>query len=271
MRNFILAFGLIFLPTIVMGSPCVNVAHSPSLQVSDMLTCELTFSSLENNRKYTLAALEIAEEKACIPLSGKAMMTCFNKYKQARSLLKERVGLAVLKKYSKAADSFYPRPLRPCPKSASKALCESVDWPQEGSCGGWLLVLLLSLVSRIGFATPTPTEIETPMGSFVVEVELGLHKCSFVPAKKVPYNPQRKKAVQQMFLWDEAEQLCLTFNKIDQLTRKLLPTGANLNYREQAAIEVLLGWKDRTSLVAHEYGLRSRLEKIGRRFKRLQR
>ena len=117
----------------------------------------------------------------------------------------------------------------------------------------------------------TPTKIRTPMGSFTVEVELGLHRCSFIPAKGVFYHPQRKKAIQQMFLWDEAEELCSTFNKVDQLTRKLLPTGANLNYREQAAIEVLLGWKDRTSLVAHEYGLISRLKKIGRRFKRLQR
>lgn len=269
MRNFLLAFGLFLLPTIVMGSPCVNVAHNPGLQVSDMLTCELSFSSLENNRKYTLAALEIAEKRACLPLTGDTMMTCFNKYKQARSLFKERVGLATLKQYSKMADDMYPRPLRPCPKSRSKALCKSVKWPQEGSCGGWLLVLLLSLVSRM--ASAMPTKITTPMGFFAIEVELGLHKCSFVPAKKVPYNPQRKKAVQQMFLWDEAEELCSAFNKVDQLTRKLLPTGANLNYREQAALEVLLGWKDRTSLVAHEYGLRSRLEKIGRRFRRLQR
>lgn len=269
MRNLFLAFGLFFLPAIAAGTPCVNVAHNSDLKVNDMLTCELSLSTLENNRKYTLAALEAAEEKLCIPLMGDDLVACFEKYKQARSLFKERVGLAVLKQYAKMADSFYPRPLRPCPKSRSKALCKSVKWPQEGNCVGWLFILLISLVSRM--ASAMPTEITTPMGSFSVEVELGLHKCSFIPAKRVVYNPQRKKAVQQMFLWDEAEELCSAFNKIDQLARKLLPTGANLNYREQAAIEVLLGWKDRTSLVAHKYGLRFRLEKIGRRFRRLQR
>lgn len=115
----------------------------------------------------------------------------------------------------------------------------------------------------------TPTKIKTPMGSFTVEVELGFHKCSFVPGKRVFYHPQRKKAEAQMRLWDEAEQLCSAFNKVDRLAQKL-GDDVNLNYRERAALTELLGWRDQLSLVAHEFGLVSRLEKIAKKFSRLQ-
>lgn len=122
----------------------------------------------------------------------------------------------------------------------------------------------------IGVANAAPTTINTPMGTFVVEARLGFHKCHFVPAKRVFYHPQREKAEAQMRLWDKAEAMCNAFNKADTLASKL-GEEVNLVYRERAALTELLGWKDELSLTAHEFGLTSRLEKIGKRFKRLQR
>lgn len=121
-----------------------------------------------------------------------------------------------------------------------------------------------------GVANAAPTTIITPMGSFTVEARLGFHSCTFVAAEGVFYHPKREKAQVQMRLWDRAEQICNAFNKVDPLASKL-GDDVNLVYRERAALTELLGWRDELSLVAHEYGLTSRLEKIGQRFRRLQR
>lgn len=122
------------------------------------------------------------------------------------------------------------------------------------------------------FAAPVaaaPT-INTPMGSFTVEARLGFHKCHFVSATEVFYHPKRERAQAQISLWDKAEAMCSAFNKVDTLAQKL-GDEVNLVYRERAALEALLGWRDKLSLTAHEFGLTSRLEKIGKKFRRLQR
>ena len=97
MRNLIATLLLLLISTAATGAhanPCVNVAHTLK-SASQMLKCELSFSSTESNRKYTLGALNKAHIQVCSEASN--FNACDALYEEALSLFKERLSALLLK------------------------------------------------------------------------------------------------------------------------------------------------------------------------------
>ena len=106
------------------AEPCVNQAHNLS-SASEMLTCDLIFSSTESNRKYTFAALGKAYISVCSVAED--YTACYTMYQEARRLFKERMGAIVLKHATAIADSSYgDGRVSACPLSQN--ICNSINW-----------------------------------------------------------------------------------------------------------------------------------------------
>jgi hypothetical protein len=104
MRNLIAITLLLLSASAAHANPCVNEAHQFS-SPDQMLTCDLSFSTPESNRKYTLNALDQAEVKVCS--EAKDYSGCAALYEEARQLFKERMGAILLKEATAIADASY--------------------------------------------------------------------------------------------------------------------------------------------------------------------
>ena len=108
------------------AEPCVNQAHNLS-SASEILTCELTFSSTESNRKYTLAALDKAYISVCSV--AKDYIACDALYQEARKLFRERMGAIILREATVLADAHYgDGRVSACP--LTKNICKAVSWKE---------------------------------------------------------------------------------------------------------------------------------------------
>ena len=125
MRNLIAITFLLISASVAHANPCVNMAHNLS-SPSEMLTCDLSFSTAESNRKYTLAAIDQAHLNVCS--EAKDYVACDTMYEEARQIFKQRMGAIALKEATAAADAAYgDGRVSSCPATLfSQAVCVAV-------------------------------------------------------------------------------------------------------------------------------------------------
>jgi len=138
---------LLALTTNAYSQPCVNKAYTIS-QPSDILECEMTLSTPESNMRYTLTALDLAQDKVCnIHHPNMGIVACYDLYDEARALFKARAALLMLKEATRIVD-INESVTTPTPCGANKHLCASVGWDKASGIGLFFSFIISLLLSR---------------------------------------------------------------------------------------------------------------------------